>query len=1686
MDGCRGPSLADYIERGFLKDEDALGVLRDIASGLALLHEVGGAHGAISSRTILARDVGGWGFADYGASFRRVSFGGSADGPVGDQLDPPEAQDDFRGLGRTLLSCFVPAGLEEDSVCLERLRVAKPQFAPCAEGLLRFGEPPYTNAKEFLADLDARFPTIPVPADPSLRSGAVVRREELDELRRSVVASSGSKRALVIRGVAGSGKTHLLSALGREVPTSELLWAKCRNWELSPFSAVRQLVEGLVSERGMPRADLVRQLLAGADEFGRFVLPLLPRLDGVEFDAGPVPESKAADDVYTEGVAEVLLRALGKGRHVVVVEDIHWLDEASRKVLRRVVDRCGASCTLIFTARDTPEHIPQTQRFLTTIAARIAWDETLRPLTPEQSARLVTAYVSALRIAPEHSRALAQIADGTPLGVLEVVRNALDLGLLSPNWTQWRLDTEGLAVLTLPKRVIDLIEQRTQRLSPTTVRVLRLAAVLGDEFEPGVLHHAPGHTLEGVRAAMMDAQQLSLIERSSGQSRRFIHKCVRDALTSALSPRDLQHLHSHVVEALRVRYGSDVSAQRSEVVYQMAHHASCAAAICDVDLAFASNLEAGRRAFDAFDNARAVSFLTVANNVADDAQKKQTAIGFLIAEAKLRLGELDGSLADFTHELERVEAGYATARAWSRIATIHEARLDSISTVNCLERAFEALGERVPGGAFHGALAILALLGSPRKPDPILATDSPERPRTELLVELLVQYSRSTLITGSIWAMVDSTTRAQGLAERLGPSQLLSEACVMTALLLTLLHRKAAGVQVTGRALALARSLDDPAAYAHCLVSLSALAGWQGDIEGLRTLATEAVTRYPNWMIPPELGLAACSLSVVEVFRGNAHTDWTWGNSASTRAIQYEGQALVSELLALRLRAAACARGAEEIHGEFLGQLQARTLAIAKESAYYQWTFGPRVRTFTESGDLGEGFEAIVEEVSRAQLNPRRAHQAVAEYYVCVAHARVHACFGEGLDASRPALDALRLAARELELAVKIPLIDAHARVVRACVYLFKGNHKKAERTFGVAEQLGREQKAPWVLYAVARGRAHMAQRQGEGEAARRHARVAERLASETGAVHRLRWIREEFNLGADRDSAEQLIMDAERSERHVRALVQISRLSSGNLEPDEKARQVLDEMIAAFQAERGFLLLRDSTEGLLTTLGGNGTLRVTAARVAGQLDAADGESLDEPTLKQVLEAKQPTVLAGTAGAEPTSLLMVPLTVQGIPVGAVALRSASGGAPFTAGDGELLTALANQVPIALELAHVLRERERLAEDLRQSQKMEAVGRLAGGIAHDFNNMLSAIHVAVDGVMAEVDPQSMQMTDLETIQNAAERASRLTRQLLAFSRRQVFSARPLALNETINEVVPMLQRLIGEDIQISTQLSEQLHAVKVDVSQFEQVLMNLAVNARDAMPGGGRLTVCTSNRRLNDDEKPGLTAGDYALLTVSDEGQGMDKATQERIFEPFFTTKTADAGTGLGLSMVYGIVRQTGGHIEFDSAPGKGSEFRIFFPITTEAIESIPPTSYVRGGRGSGRILLVDDEPLVRQALGRSLRRMGYSVSMASNGRQAIEMVTENPRVDLIITDVVMPGMNGLEMVEKLASFGTKTKVLYVSGYTDGVLDRGIGLDDRVDFMQKPMLQQDLLAKVSEMLTGKAPEETADDNPQRLV
>jgi PAS domain S-box-containing protein len=397
-------------------------------------------------------------------------------------------------------------------------------------------------------------------------------------------------------------------------------------------------------------------------------------------------------------------------------------------------------------------------------------------------------------------------------------------------------------------------------------------------------------------------------------------------------------------------------------------------------------------------------------------------------------------------------------------------------------------------------------------------------------------------------------------------------------------------------------------------------------------------------------------------------------------------------------------------------------------------------------------------------------------------------------------------------------------------------------------------------------------------------------------------------------------------------------------------------------------------------------------------------------------------------------------------------------------------AIVNYVAVKRDVTRELK----LEEQYHQAQKMEAIGLLAGGIAHDFNNILTGINGFAELLYQELPPHSSQQEDVAKILKGGQRAAELVRQLLAFSRKQIIEPKVVNLNSLVGDLERTLLRLIGEHIQLTTRLAPQLGSIKADPAQLEQIMLNLAINARDAMPNGGQLKFETANVTLMDEDVSGqleLQPGEFVRLTVSDTGIGMSAEVKAHLFEPFFTTKELGRGTGLGLATVYGIVKQNRGSIWVDSEPGQGATFQIYLPRVDESVTPQPqPEWMVALPQGSETILLVEDEPQVRELAAKMLSAHGYRVVVAANGLEALKAAEEiDDRFDLLITDVVMPWLSGPELVAKLKQKRPDLKVLYVSGYGDEMIAHHGVLEPDVVLLSKPFTAGLLAQKIRQLL-----------------
>jgi PAS domain S-box-containing protein len=519
------------------------------------------------------------------------------------------------------------------------------------------------------------------------------------------------------------------------------------------------------------------------------------------------------------------------------------------------------------------------------------------------------------------------------------------------------------------------------------------------------------------------------------------------------------------------------------------------------------------------------------------------------------------------------------------------------------------------------------------------------------------------------------------------------------------------------------------------------------------------------------------------------------------------------------------------------------------------------------------------------------------------------------------------------------------------------------------------------------------------------------------------------------------------------------NRMTSAVAEREERLRE----------SEERFRTMTESAVDAVVTADANGNIVSWNRGARAAFGYAPEEVLGTPLTRLVPEHLRDVDAEGRERIAPTDVtpaLERPVELHGVRKDRRAFPIELSLARWETRRGSFLTVIIRDIT----------ERRQLEEQFRQAQKMESIGRLAGGLAHDFNNLLTVIGGHAELLRGRLQPEDPLHRRIGHIQEAAAHAADLTKQLLAFSRKQVLAPQILDLNAVVVEIEPMLRRLIGEDIDLVTAPARGLSSIKADPAQIKQILLNLAVNARDAMPQGGKLTIETENVEVDQHYArlhPDVTPGTYVMLAVTDTGIGMDEETRSRIFEPFFTTKAAGLGTGLGLATVYGIVKQSNGAISVYSEPGLGTAFKVYLPRVLETVDSVATTAPAGCRGGSETILLVEDNEMVRTLTCEILKRQGYTVVEARHGADALDLARRyHGPIHLLLTDVVMPEMSGPELVARLAPMRPQMKIIYMSGYTADAIDHQGMLDEGIEFLPKPIGLDTLVRKLRDVLDGR--------------
>jgi signal transduction histidine kinase/ABC-type cobalamin transport system ATPase subunit len=1661
LDQAHGEPLATRLRRT-LTSAHALELARALTTCLRRLHEAGFVHGNLTSEHVLC--------SDHGARVTLLD-NGSITRPV-----PFDVRADTRALGQLLRDCARQAQgtdavrgalyvLAEELVAEKRIELASvalelDALADAGSNKRRSSYPP--PSRESLAVSSG------VPAVRRARAELGLLRRFWDH------ASEYGGKLIEVLGPAGSGKSRLLAVFAEVVGDEQVqvLSVKCRDSDWAPFSALKRLLEGhlaglatLDQER---RAQIEQSLRVAAGPMASRIRLLSPRL------AALIPESKVAlsegdaQQVFVAGMADFLAKYLeASGPSVLVIDDIHWLDASSRMVLTRLAARlCAQGHLLVCGARDDQDSRETLERFRAALVPELLETVQLGPLSERDASDIIADYLG-LERRPDRDlvQQLTQLSDGTPLSLLELLRLTLERGYLRPRWGHWHLDATPVQRMRLPASSQALIRRRLAALDVTTLEVLRAAAVVRSRIEVEWLARVNAVPVESAREGLEIALAARLLERDPRGEYHFVHDCVWEELLRSVPEEQRRILHERAAEALYSTEG-----RGAEYEYELARHHAAGIIELNPRRAFEAMRRAAQRALEACDDALVLSFLKPAERAARLAGIDPDREFYVqLAESSLRTGTNREAREYFERALARSKPGFERAHVRGRLAWIYHFESNDEACWRILEAALADCGRELPGDAPRDLLASLSgwVVGSVG-----VRRSSRAREEAETLCQLYGECVRVSFEGGQPARGIASTILLANAAQKLQPSRSRVYSEMVMAVIASTLGANRIAETLSARAEVMARDIADPIAVTLWHQVRHVLTGWRGDLDECARHARICAEERPHFMELGELCHLCFAMYGIDLTRGRPAASLTWLDIAIEQVRQNGHAPAVFGLIEDAACTTLLSVGREKDVARLKRSLQYVEYAKIQPGSYFhQLGYQSRLQYFTERGDLGVEFEALVDEFDRLKLDPKQVHPLVHIYYIHLAHARLHQCLR-----AEPARRALLLPKLEAVMAILLQLarthaMEAHYKLLRAAASWFRGSREEAEATLVGAERLANEYDVPWVSYAAARLRAHMLRAAGRLESAHNQAQIAALLARQYGHLNRLRFIREEFEL-VEGPEPQRNEVDAPYTRRHLAALLRISQANSRELGPERQARLILDELIEALGAERALLFMRTEPST---------SFALTAGRTIGGHDLELNAEYDQALVEQVYITGQ-TQLADTehiVSNAHRACVVVALVLREQAVGALYLDRAGAAGGFRPEDAALLQALANQVPVALELASALRERERLQQNLRQAQKMEAIGRLAGGIAHDFNNILATIQFAAEGLATIAGRQQDGQDEVSDIQDSARRGTELTRQLLTFSRGKTIPPRRIILGEIVRELVPMLRRLVRSNVKLEVDIPELELPALADPSHIERVLMNLCQNASDAMLKGGTITIRVCEASLTRAAPPGSpepeTEESYVQLVVSDTGAGMTEEVRARLFEPFFTTKSG--GTGLGLANVYAIVQQCSGEIEVASEPGAGTTFRIYLPrvdpsqrLSLERLADPRLPVLDEEDLGAATVLVVDDDEMLRSMMVRTLESAGYNVLSAPDGAEALLLVDAmDGLLDLALTDLHMPDMDGGQLADALLTRDPDVKLLFVSGIALDEAQVQELRDRNGTFLAKPFDEFVLLDKVSVML-----------------
>ncbi|MBM4776132.1 MAG: AAA family ATPase [Archangiaceae bacterium] len=1522
------------------------------------------------------------------------------------------------------------------------------------------------------------------------------------------VKNSGQARLVLLAGESGVGKSALVRELAAPLARAGSVFSSGKFDQLQPdvpyapiVRAFRHLTALVLASDEKRLAEWRDRLSSAVGQHGQLLVSLLPEMQlilGAQPALGPMSPAEAHQRFARVMRRFIAVFATEQTPLTLFLDDLQWADAASLKLLEDVATHPSTRSLLLVGAYRSTEVPPD--HVLEQTLARIRGKGTpvdtitLGPLSADALARLVG---DTLRAPPAQCEPLLRLLSaktgGNPLfftrqfAALHRAR-VIRFDEAGRTWS-WNFDDVRAEAVT--DNVVDLLTHQLEACQPELRHLLSLAACVGNGFDAATLAALTGSTVEQTTGLLSRAVDEGLLLQGS-EGYRFLHDRIQQAAAALIGPAEREATHAAIGRVLVARLPPAPTPQQVfEAVSQLNRSPHLLTGADERTRAAELNLTAARhaRTTTAFQSAAdfaAAGLRALGGNHGGALRTLAFSLMVTGCESALALGRLAEG-AERLEQARRLCQGRAeTATCWRLQIELHTCRGESLEALGA---AFDCLSLYDVSLSTHPARedvdAVERDLRARIGPNPAQTLEAlplaPE-PDLHLAVAVLVGILPSAYyVDRELHRLVVCTL--VDLALRHGVCPLSPMGFAAYALELAI-RRDFAAIEpwvFVARRLVQRHGFADARAM---VLNLSAnCTMWTQDASTAITFATEGMqaglengdmVHAALCAFHPPLFLLTAGVSLDRV-AAEAEANTTFIQSTG-----YEALAICTESVS-RVAQALQGRPGAELAGAAFEAFRARSRAIPI----------PTLQTWVAINELfarvvmGDGAQALaIADAERPRLTVVRGQHCEALFWFSSALAigRQWPTFEQGERARRRA--ELDEAATCLdECAASAPANFGHqAQLVRAVVASIDGRPEDASRAAELAIVAARQHGVVHVEALAHEFLAQAARARGQHVVADLHLREAHGCALRWGAVAWARaletaWptveLRHHASTGHSLDTL---------------AVVRASQAISSELALDALFQQLLRVVMQQGGAQRGALVLDREGQLVLAATGvtEGGHIGVTVVTPFAPLSHETVPTSVVHSVQRSLKA----VRLGQATRHETfssdpyivreqtqSLLCLPIVRQGALQAVLLLENNLIANAFTPERLEALDLLATQLAISLEnallvadLRHEMAARKHREEELRrsedrlrQSQKLEAIGLLAGGIAHDFNNLLTIIcsysQLALDRM-----PSGELHDDLEEVLNAGMRAGELTRQLLAFSRKQVLAPRPLDLNAVISNLDKMLRRLIGENIVLVSEYTPTPGVVRADPGQIEQVVVNLVVNARDAMPGGGRLTLSTSV--LDAAGHPTLADGRWFALRVKDTGHGMSAETQARIFEPFFTTKETGRGTGLGLSTVFGIVQQSGGTLEVDSAPGVGTTFTVWLPQVREAAQALsakPVDAPVRGG--SETVLLVEDDATVRSLARSVLTRLGYDVQTAADGVEALDVFARTPEpIDLLITDTVMPRMGGPELARRLRGLSPRLKLLFLSGYAaqspgdQATFDLGL-------FLQKPFTP-DALARVT--------------------